>query len=154
MQSQSYAYDLLGKLTSRADVSAVPGMNVTETFDYDGGNRLITSVVKQNITSLTPKAVSYNPVGNIVMKSDVGNYAYPGAGAARPHGVLSISGGVLSTSFTYDPNGNQLSGNGITYAYTSYDKPSVIARGSSASTFVHEEGNSGQLHFRSYRHAG
>jgi hypothetical protein len=49
-------------------------------------------------------------IGNLLPKSDVGNYTYPLAGSALPHAVTSISGGAVSTSFTYDPNGNQTSG--------------------------------------------
>ena len=47
---------------------------------------------------------SYNAIGNLTYKSDVGSYNYPGQ--ARPHGVTSISGGVINTSFVYHAKGN------------------------------------------------
>jgi hypothetical protein len=79
--------------------------------------------------------LSYDPIGNLLSKSDVGNYAYPLAGAALPHAVQSISGGTISTSFTYDPNGNQTSGLGRSISHTSYNKPSSITQGSSTPFF-------------------
>ena len=74
------------------------------------------------------KQFAYDPIGNLLSKSDVGNYSYPLAGSALPHAVMSISGGTLSISFTYDPNGNQTSGVGRSISYTSYNKPSSITQ--------------------------
>ncbi len=48
---------------------------------------------------------------------------------------MSISGGTVSTSFTYDPNGNQTSGLGRSISYTSYNKPASITQGSSTLFF-------------------
>jgi uncharacterized protein RhaS with RHS repeats len=81
------------------------------------------------------KNFTYDALGNLLSKSDVGNYAYPLAGSALPHAVMSISGGAVSTSFTYDPNGNQTSGLGRSITYTSYNKPSSITQGSSTLFF-------------------
>ena len=53
-----------------------------------------------------------------------------------PHAVTSISGGVISTTLTYDPNGNQLTGNGRTTTWTSYNKPASITQGSSTISFL------------------
>ena len=43
--------------------------------------------------------VAYHAVGNITFKSDVGTYSYPAPGQPRPHGVTSITGGVINTTF-------------------------------------------------------
>jgi RHS repeat-associated protein len=51
---------------------------------------------------------------------------------------MSISGGTVSTSFTYDPNGNQTSGLGRSISYTSYNKPSSITQWSSTLFFSHD----------------
>ena len=37
-----------------------------------------------------------------------------------PHAVASISGSVVNTTFTYDANGNQIGGNGLTLTYASF----------------------------------
>jgi hypothetical protein len=52
-----------------------------------------------------------------------------------PHAVTGIDGDVLSTTFTYDPNGNQTSGLGRSIAWTSYDKPASITQGTRAISF-------------------
>jgi RHS repeat-associated protein len=121
----SYAYDGIGNVLSRADGYE----NVSETFTYDALNRLTSSTVNLSPTPLV-KTFSYDPLGNLLSKSDVGNYAYPEAGLLRPHGVTSIDGGIVQSTFTYDPNGNQTSGLGRTVIYNSYNKPSSIQQGS------------------------
>jgi hypothetical protein len=40
--------------------------------------------------------------------------------------VSSISGGVVNTTFSYDPNGNLTSGNGLAITYTAFNKPETI----------------------------
>jgi hypothetical protein len=48
------------------------------------------------------KLFSYDPVGNLLSKTDVGAYTYPLAGSALPHAVKAVAGTINST-FTYDP---------------------------------------------------
>ncbi len=69
-------------------------------------------------------------------KSDVGNYAYPAAGSPQPHAVMSVSGGAVSTSFSYDANGNQTSGLGRSIVFTSYNKPASITQGMRTISFL------------------
>ena len=128
VQDLSYTYDKLGNPLSRVDGNT----NLSETFSYDALNRLAFSTV-----NLMPaKTFSYNGIGNMLSKSDVGSYRYPDAGQPRPHAVTSISEGLISTTFTYDENGNQTSGLNRIVAYTSYDKPSRITQGSRTISFV------------------
>jgi hypothetical protein len=95
VQSQTYTYDLVGKLLTRADANT----SLSESFEYDPLNRLTKSTVALNPTPLVA-TFSYNAIGNLTFKSDVGAYSYPPPGDPRPHGVTSISGGVISTSFS------------------------------------------------------
>ena len=44
----------------------------------------------------------------------------PAPGQPFPHAVSSISGSVVNTTFTYDANGNQAGGNGLTLTYASF----------------------------------
>jgi RHS repeat-associated protein len=129
----TYTYDLLGKLITRADANT----SLNESFEYDTLNRLTKSTV-----SLTPtpwvQTVAYNAIGNITHKSDVGTYSYPPPGSPKPHGVTSISGGVINTTFTYDAKGNMTSGNGLTLTYTSYNKTATIKRGITEIAFGHD----------------
>jgi RHS repeat-associated protein len=82
------------------------------------------------------KAFSYSPIGNLLSKSDVGTYSYPLSGSPRPHAVTSVSGGVISTTFGYDPNGNQTAGLGRSIVYSSYNKPASITQGTRTISFL------------------
>ena len=77
----------------------------------------------------------YDELGNLTYKSDIhggnsnGHYVYGQAGSgqhAGPHAVTSISG---LGAFTYDDNGNQISGNGRQVTYNSFNKPTRIVKG-------------------------
>ena len=106
VQNFGYSYDVLGRLTTRSDANTA----LSESFTYDALSRLATAQVGVDIA----KSFSYNNIGNILIKSDVGNYSYPAPG--QP----SISGSVVNTTFTYDANGNQTGGNGLTLTYASF----------------------------------
>ena len=41
---------------------------------------------------------------------------------------MSVSGGSISATFTYDANGNQTSGLGRSIVYTSHNKPASITQ--------------------------
>jgi RHS repeat-associated protein len=133
VQNLSFSYDLVGNLASRANANS----NMSETFVYDALNRLTSSTSQVNVAPFTiGKAFTYDPIGNMLSKSDVGTYTYPAAGSPRPHGVTSISGGSISTTFTYDADGNQTSGLGRSLVYTSYNKPSSITQGARTISFL------------------
>jgi len=129
VQSIIYSYDRLGNPLSRSDGNTA----LTETFTYDALNRLISAT--NSLNTAPTKTFSYNALGNILTKSDVGTYAYPSAGLPRPHAVTSISGSIINTTFTYDPNGNQTSGLGRTVTWSSYNKPSSITQGTRTISF-------------------
>jgi RHS repeat-associated protein len=123
LQNFTYTYDTIGNLAQRVDVVQA---NLTENFAYDSLNRVLQS----SGVGLTTKSFSYNAIGNIVTKSDVGTYNYPLPTAARPHAVSSITGtvnGFVNPSFTYDADGNMLTGLGRTLTYTSFDMPLTVA---------------------------
>jgi RHS repeat-associated protein len=130
VQDFGFGYDLIGNLTSRIDTNT----GLSETLTYDSLNRLKTATVGLNVA----KTFTYDTIGNIVSKSDVGTYTYPAPGQAFPHAVSSIAGSVINTSFTYDANGNLIGGNGLTYAYASFNKPTQITRGTTTVSFDHD----------------
>jgi RHS repeat-associated protein len=132
VENFSYTYDVLGNVLTRADANE----NLTETFAYDNINRVTSATVSQNIAPV--KTFAYDAIGNLLSKSDVGAYAYPLAGSALPHAVTSISGGLINTTFSYDPNGNQTAGLGRSISYASYNKPSSITQGSGTLFFSHD----------------
>lgn len=122
----TYNYDVLGNVLNRTDVNN----NVNETFVYDNLNRVTSS----SIVAGPAKSFSYDVIGNLTLKSDVGNYTYPPPGSPRPHGVVSISGGTLTTTFTYDANGNQTSGAGRSIGYTGFNKVACVEMAASCAS--------------------
>jgi RHS repeat-associated protein len=110
---------------------------MNETFGYDSLNRLTSTSVNLSPSPLN-KSFTYDLVGNITSKSDVGTYSYPSPGQPLPHGVTSVSGGTINTTFSYDAKGNMTSGNGLTVAYASYNKPASITRGTNTIGFSHD----------------
>ena len=178
IQNLGYAYDVLANLTNRTD--QVQGTQ--EAFGYDALNRLTAS----QVSGFNAQTVSYDLLGNIASKSDVGTYAYGPAGGERPHAVLRIAGLSLNTggtggtggttttnvveallttvgnllrvltgtykppapaatvdveAFSYDANGNLLSGGGRVLTWTSFDMPATIARGAVTSSFSYGPGH-------------
>ena len=87
----------------------------------------------------TAKTISYNALGNITNKSDVGNYYYGtgntnAANDAGPHALISITGAEAAT-YAYDNNGNNTSGDGRTIDYSTFDKPLQITKGGHTTAF-------------------
>jgi len=131
--NQSYTFDALGNLTNRNDV--IEGFS--EDFTYDNLNRLVgvqyQGAGAAHVKKLSADTVSYSydSLGNLIRKSDIlgggsnGNYTY-GESNAGPHAVSNISG---LGAFSYDANGNQISGNGRTTEYSPFNKPTSIIKG-------------------------
>ena len=122
-QALGYSWDVLGNLTTRTDTTGA--RNLTETFEYDNLNRLTSSQVGTG----TAQTVSYDALGNITNKSDVGNYSY----GTRPHAVTQAG----SDTYTYDANGNQLTGAGRTLTYTAFNKVASVTKGNHKVTFAY-----------------
>jgi RHS repeat-associated protein len=151
-QHFTYGHDAVGNMTQRVDV--VQG-NLTEASSYSKRNEL----GGWSGTGFTTHSVSYEAKGNISYKSDVGTYSYnaqgtPCAGGAGggPHAVCSITGtvnGYTNPTFTYDANGNMLSGVGRTYTWTSFNMPLHIeGRKHSSGAFVTLDYNYNDAHER------
>ena len=56
--------------------------------------------------------------------------------SAPTHAATGVNGFTVSTTFTYDPNGNELTGNGRATTWTSYNKPASITQGSNTISFL------------------
>ncbi len=133
--SFDYSWDTIGNLTYRAD--NIQG--VFERYCYDSLNRLNTSALGLGsdpgvaCTGGTVKSIAYDAVGNITSKTGVGTYSYPAGGSPRPHAISSITGtvnGVTNPTYTYDANGNMLTGAGRTVTPTAFNMTASIVQGS------------------------
>ena len=125
LASFSYGFDTLGNLTTRIDAT----QSLAEHFTYDILNRLVSYQIAGGAT----KTMTYDDLGNITSKSDVGAYAYAGAGNHRPHAV-KVAG---SNAYAYDANGNMTAGAGRTLAWTSFNKVAAIAQGATSVSWTY-----------------
>ena len=138
LQNLTYTFNQIGNLTLRANgqFTANP---LTETITYDALNRLASSATVQAGTggfSATVNVV-YDVLGNITSKSDVGAYTYGGgACGGGKHAVTSVSG-TKAASYCYDANGNMVSGDNRTIAYSAFDMPTQITKGNITTSFFY-----------------
>ena len=152
LQNMHFVYDSIGNLKERRD----DVNNYKESFTYDSLNRLITASLSGVATSeyanlgLASTNYTYDALGNLTCKSDVGDYIY-GQGiktGAGVHAVISTSGSssascksassnynFAAASFSYDDNGNQTGGNDRTITYSSFNKPIKIVKGANVNEF-------------------
>ncbi|MBB6523442.1 T6SS effector amidase Tae4 family protein [Pseudoteredinibacter isoporae] len=133
LQALSYDWDVLGNLKHREERSG--GKNLSETFKYDGLNRLTEAKLGNGQT----KTVSYDAIGNIISKSDVGSYTY--GESAGPHAVTSTSGAGQNNQYQYDANGNNTRTTGDmnrTIAYSHFDKATRIVKDGHTTEFSYD----------------
>jgi len=131
IQNLSFDIDAFGNLKARTDKNQhdVRGFWLTEKFTYDPLNRMTSSAIFGQ-----PKInYSYDALGNITFKTGVGSYRY--GHNAGPHAVTRTINGGTSTSYTYDDNGDMISGNGRIIAYNTAGKPTAIKKGGSIVRF-------------------
>lgn len=121
-QNLTYQWDKNENLTERIDVNQG---NLTEHFEYDSLDRLDRST-RNGVQNLD---VTLDAAGNITYKSDVGSYTF---NPIKRHAIDSTSNGW---TFTYDSNGNMLTGRGATVAWSSFNLPTSITNGSIYSQF-------------------
>ncbi|WP_054785727.1 RHS repeat domain-containing protein [Pseudovibrio denitrificans] len=100
-------------------------------YSYDGVNRLSAATNVGN--SALTRSFTYSPSGNLLSKSDVGTYSYPAPTAARPHAPTKAG----SWTFSYDGNGNMVSGKGRTITYDGKDRPISVTMGGVTTQYVY-----------------
>lgn len=118
----TYGYD------ARGLVFSVRGTDQLD-FQYDARRRLTA------VLGPAPHTYAYDPLGNMTSQNGVA-YAYPAAGAPRPHAVTARG----TDAFTYDANGNMLSGAGRTIEWDPFNRPRTIATTASTSSLAYDGG--------------
>jgi RHS repeat-associated protein len=138
IQNYFFTFDLHGNLIERYDSV----FDFAEQFSYDNLNRLkatelsgIGAGLYQQI-GLNSASFEYDRLGNLTYKSDIGYYTYGGA-EAGPHAVTSITGDFGDSTLYYDANGNLIEGRGRTIAYSTFNKPTLITKGTSRSVMMY-----------------
>ncbi|WP_161622354.1 polymorphic toxin-type HINT domain-containing protein [Vibrio azureus] len=130
-----YKYDNHDNVTERYDEQ----LGITDRWTYDALDRVDSNTIALadktqhglNNPDLTGKrSYRYDKLGNIVYKSDIGDYQYSGIGAG-PHAVTQANG----LSYQYDAAGNMLSAKAKgsktderILRWSPYNKPTKIIR--------------------------
>ena len=110
LQHFTYQFNDLAHLTQRRDEKR----NKTESFEYDEVNRLKETKI-DNVTATT---LTYDELGNITYKSDVGYYEYGGVNNG-PHRLLNVRTNNANVQCSFTLN--------INTTYTSFNKVKVIS---------------------------
>lgn len=129
VQNQSFSYDSLGNLATRADPLTSGGR--TETFQYDSLNRLTQTSLTQGGVVQPATTQTYDALGNITSKTGVGTYAYH---ATKLHAVVSAG----SNSYAYDANGNLTGGGGRAVTWNSWNMPEAVTYGGATTTWRYD----------------
>lgn len=127
VQQLAYSWDGFGNLTQRCDANR----GLTETLGYDNLNRLTSSTVDTGASSCaggtagTVLNVTYNAIGDITCKgTNCSTPTYSYQDPNHPRGVTSVAG--LPGTYSYDADGNMVSGNGRTIGWNVDNLPTNI----------------------------
>lgn len=125
IQDVNYTREYTGRIAAvtAKDASGVTVPAESWLYTYDSLDRL-TFADNLNGTSLD-QSFSYDLAHNILTNSAVGTYAYPAAGAVRPHAVTTAG----SYTLAYDAAGNMTSktGGGVSNTLT-WDAENKLTR--------------------------
>ncbi|MES2206723.1 MAG: RHS repeat-associated core domain-containing protein [Pseudomonadota bacterium] len=143
IQNLSQGYDNVGRLSNRID-----GINnITSIYTYDSINRLTNeSRTVSGTANAQVLAWSYDAIGNMLTRTENSiqntyNYNTSGSGSLRPHAVASVSGYVnndLVPVYTYDADGNMVTGAGRNVTWTSFDKVSNISENGKTLDYLYD----------------
>jgi RHS repeat-associated protein len=137
IQSLRYTREGGGRVHLREDLLD-PSHPVTETFGYDGLERLTTwfwtgAAGNRAIT------YTYDDLGNLrsrnVLAGPGSSVTYTYAAPFGPHQVASDSSG---TSYQYDARGNQLVSPGRNFIWNSFDRPTTVTTPSGTYTMMYD----------------
>jgi len=129
LQNLSYLYDNVGNVLTITD--AIDPTR-TQQFLYDHLNRLTWA--DSPAYPSRPITYQYNQIGNMDLNSQVGSYSYPiGYPLPHPHAVSQAG----SNSYTYDNNGNMITGAGRLIDYDYDNRPINITQGG-VTSFIYD----------------
>ncbi|MCT8985950.1 RHS repeat domain-containing protein [Shewanella phaeophyticola] len=139
VQYLNYDYDGMGNLAFQHNVIT----QFKESYNYDELMRVDDST--KTYKGITYAAVNYDydAAGNILVKGDYGSqylYGSVGKGAGGNAGSNAIRQFIRggTKTFTYDNNGNRLTGDGVTLSYNDQNKPLTVDRNNVKSTFSYD----------------
>ncbi|RJE73822.1 hypothetical protein BGP78_17785 [Pseudoalteromonas sp. MSK9-3] len=133
--SASYQYNAFGQLNKR-EFTGLYDQTRTETFTYDGLNRLSTATNRYGTLSNTLN-YCYDALGNMLKKGSTStcgvgsnDFSYGSStrstGNAGPHALLKDLRTGTSRTFNYDNNGNVTGDGDRSFVYSGFDKVTQI----------------------------
>lgn len=139
LQNLAYTYDAVSNITRIVDTSTTQSAKTTD-YTYDDLDRLTSATVTNASDSNNyTQTYTYDAIGNMTNRSDVGAYAYAGA---HPHAVTSISppilGGAGGGSYTYDANGNLVTNTTWTHTYNYQDRLTSSTDGAQTINYTYD----------------
>jgi RHS repeat-associated protein len=143
-QDLRYDYEANGNVWNIYDATVASSAG-DQHFSYDDLDRLTLANGPYGVSGANASfTYTYNEIGNLTLNSQLSAtaYTYPtsGASSVRPHAVSTAG----AYSYTYDANGNMLTGAGRTYTWNSENKPLTIVQGGTTTTFVYD-GDGGRV---------
>jgi RHS repeat-associated protein len=134
VQDVVYTYDPNGNIVNLTDTSASHTAKVVD-YVYDDLNRLVSaSTTNASYLGNYLQTFVYDPIGNILNKSDVGNYVYNTGSFSNPHAVNSVAG----ENYTYDNNGNLLSAGSKTYTWNYNNQLTSVIQPDATYTYTYD----------------
>jgi RHS repeat-associated protein len=133
IQNLSYKWDSQGNLHKRSDAN----LNVSEAFNYDGVNRLLSATTTGLASGDRTLSYAYDALGNMTHKSDLsdtsgmvyGTQAGTGINTGPSRLISVTKGGSVLHNYRYDANGNMTQRGNVNVSYTPANKPSRIWNG-------------------------
>ncbi|OGL47349.1 MAG: hypothetical protein A2W05_00960, partial [Candidatus Schekmanbacteria bacterium RBG_16_38_10] len=133
LMNLSYSYDNIGNITNITDIL---NSQKTRTFKYDDINRLIEAGSPSYGGNLI---YQYDKIGNMTYNCKYGYYYYDDP--LHKHAVTRVvKNGVTIDTYSYDDNGNMISGAGRSLTYDYDNRPTSIIYNSMAVISVYDAG--------------
>lgn len=132
IQAHAYVYDSIGNVTIVADA---PNNQLEIRGGYDDLNRLTQVETYLNGVAST-ETITYNALGNITSKTGVGTYTY--GDPLHRHAVTAVTGGPVNLSYSYDANGNLVSGAGRSITWTAWNMPASLTQGGQTQSWLYD----------------
>lgn len=126
VQNNSYTFDTANNLVRRIYTA---GTSQTESFTYDGLNRVRTATTSGLSSGTRTLQYAYDALGNITFKTsvaDVGGYRYDRTANAGPHAVTRTVLGATTRNYGYDAKGNMTANGSKVLRYTVFNNPYSI----------------------------
>ena len=140
LQNLAYTYDAVGNITDVNDTSQTNASKLAH-YEYDSLYRLTRATISNSGNGAGTnyiKTFTYDRIGNITNKSDLGAYLYQGNvgnNYTNPHAVTSIAGIAVS----YDRNGNVTNdGRGLTLDWDYNDRLLSSTKNNVVTNYVYD----------------